>query len=118
MGGEKHNADYILSGKIKFLKYKGKMFTYCLSAYGPLFWLIGAPAGTSENRIALEVQLKDKQGRVIWDWSMDKEEWIVQWIYYRMGHDCKMFSKMYQDGMNDAMNSLAKRIRNRPDLFQ
>jgi hypothetical protein len=118
MGGEKQNADFILTGRIKMLKYKGKMFTYCLSVYGPIFWIFGAPAGMSENRIALELQLKNKQGKVLWDWAIDKEEWIVQWLYARMGHDCKMFAQMYQDGMNDAMNNLAKRIRERPDLFK
>lgn len=118
MGGEKQNADYVLSGKIKMLKYQGKMFTYCLSVYGPVFWILGAPAGTSENRLVLELQLKNKNGKVLWDWAIDKEEWIVQWIYARMGHDCKMFSKMYQEAMNDAMINLAKRIRERPDLFK
>lgn len=118
MGGEKQNADYVLSGRIKMLKYKGKMFTYCLSVYGPIFWIFGAPAGTSENRLILELKLKNKQGKTLWDWAVDKEEWIVQWIYARMGHDCKMFSKIYQEAMNDAMNNLAKRIRERPDLFR
>ena len=118
MGGEKQNADYVLGGRIKMLKYQGKMFTYCLSVYGPIFWILGAPAGTSENRLVLELQLKNKNGKVLWDWAIDKEEWIVQWIYARMGHDCKMFSKMYQEAMNEAMNNLVKRIRERPDLFK
>ena len=118
MGGEKNTADYILTGKINMLKYNGKMFSYGLSIYCPFLWLIGAPAGLSENRLAVDLQLKDKQGRIVWIWSMDKEESIVQWIYVRMGYDCKMFSKMYQEGMNDAMNSLAERIRARTDLFQ
>lgn len=118
MGGEKDNADFVLRGRIKEMKYHGKMFTYGLSVYGPIFWIIGAPAGMSENRLALELTLSDKTGKVVWDWSMEKEDWVIQWIYYRMGYDCKMFTRMYQAGMNDAVNSLAKKMRERPELFK
>ena len=118
LGGEKEKADYILTGKIKEMKYQGKIFSYGLSYYGPLFWFLGAPAGTSENKLALELTLKDKSGKIIWDWAMTKEDWIVQWLYYRMGHDCRMFTYMYQNGMNDAIGSLAQKIKEHPELFR
>lgn len=118
MGGEKDNADLVLRGRIKTLKYQGKIFTYGLSVYGPLLWFFGAPAGMSENRLALELTLSNKAGKILWDWSMDKEDWIVQWIYTRMGYDCKMFTNIYQSGMNDAVSSLAKKMREQPELFK
>ncbi len=118
MGGEKDNADFVLRGRIKIMKYHGKMFTYGLSIYGPIFWVFGAPAGMSENILMLELTLSNRAGEIIWDWSMNKEEWMVQWLYARMGYDCRMFTSMYQAGMNDAVNSLARKIRERPELFK
>ena len=117
-GGDKDNTDFILRGRIKTMKYHGKMFTYCLSVYGPLLWLFGAPAGISENHLALEFTLTNKAGKVVWDWTIDKEESMLQWIYARMGYDCKLFTSMYQDGMNEAVNSLARKMREQPELFR
>ncbi len=118
MGGEKDNADFVLRGRIKVMKYHGKLFSYGLSLYGPIFWILGAPAGMSENTLMLELTLANREGKIVWDWSMDKEEWMVQWLYARMGHDCRMFTTMYQAGMNDAVNSLARKIREQPELFK
>ncbi|MDD2480083.1 MAG: hypothetical protein PHS31_09350 [Victivallaceae bacterium] len=118
MGGEKDNADLVLRGRIKIMKYHGKMFSYGLSVCGPILWIFGAPAGMSENRLTLELTLSDKKGKVLWDWSMDREEWIVQWLYSRMGHDCKIFTNIYQSGMNDALSSLARKMREHPELFK
>lgn len=117
-GGEKNNADFILKGRLKVMRYRGKVFSYGLSIEGPLLWFLGAPAGTSENQLALELILCNKDGKVLWEWSMDKEDWMVQWLYARMGYDCKLFTTIYQDGMNDAVNSLAKKMREQPELFR
>ena len=117
-GGEKDNADFILKGKINEMKYHGKMFTYGLSAYGPIFWIFGAPAGMSDNKIAVELSLSNKEGKLLWKYSFKKEGWIVQWIYSRMGHDCKRFTNMYQEGMNAAVNDLYEKMISNPSTFQ
>jgi hypothetical protein len=117
-GGERDRADFVLRGRIKIMRYKGKVFTYGLSLFGPWLWAFGAPAGSSTNQLAIELSMTNKKGEVVWDWSMDKSDWITQWIYARMGSDCKMFTYMMQDGMNDAVADLAKKMRERPDLFK
>jgi hypothetical protein len=117
MGGEKQNADFLLTGEIKTFKYEGKMWSYGLSTCCPVLWLLGAPSGTSENKLEIDLQLKNKNGKVLWDWSISKEDWIVQWHYARAGHDCKMFSRLYQEAMNEAMKDLAEKIQENPNLF-
>ena len=118
MGGEKDRADFVFSGQIKEMRYRGKKITYGLWYYGQILWLIGFPAGTSENVLSVEFQLKDRNGRVVWEHAVDRSDWIVQWLYYRYGHDCKAFSNMYQQAMNDALSDMCQIIRERPELFK
>lgn len=49
------DADIIVSGKILNTDYSGKILSYGLSAYGPVLWLIGLPAGTASNDLSLEL---------------------------------------------------------------
>lgn len=117
MGGEKDKADFIWSGQIKEMRYRGKMITYGLSLFGPVLWTFGFPAATSENVLSIEFQLKDRNNRVLWDYSSERSDWIVQWIYYRMGHDCKAFATIYQNVMNDALANLASAMQRNPKKF-
>jgi len=118
MGGEKERGDFIFTGRIKELRYRGKMITYGLSVYGPVLWVIGFPAATSEDVMSIEFQLKNKTGHVVWEYSVERSDVLWQWLYYRMGHDCKAFSQMYQQAMNDALSSLCREIREKPELFR
>ena len=118
MGGEKDRADFVFTGQIKEMRYRGKMITYGLSVYGPLLWVIGLPCSTSENVMSIEFQMKNKAGRVVWEYSVERSDWIVQWLYYLMGHDCKAFSQMYQAAMNDALASLCRTMREKKELFK
>ena len=117
-GEGKSQADLILSGRIREMRYRSKMFTYGLSVYGPLFWLFGAPAGTSENQLAADLVMTDNAGRPVWTWHLEDERRIVQWIYSGMGHDVKMFAEIYQEGMNRAMKDLAEKMERGPGSFR
>ena len=118
MGSEKEKADFVWTGRIKELRYRGKLITYGLSVYGSLPWVFGLPAATSEDVISIEFQLCDKFGKVVWEYAASRSNWIVQWIYYKMGHDCKAFSAMYQDIMNSALADLSSEMNRNPNLFR
>lgn len=118
MGGEKDRADFVFLGQIKEMRYRGKMITYGLSVIGPVLWVIGFPSATSEAVLAIEFKLKDRNGRVIWEYAVDRSDWIVQWLYYKMGYDCKAFAQMYQQAMNDALSGMSQAIREQPALFK
>ena len=72
----------------------------------------------SENEIDLELEMTDKAGKRVWTWTVTDRDRIVQWIYGRMGHDVKMFTRMYQDGMNRALEDLARRMKADPGRFR
>jgi len=118
MGGEKDRADFVVSGRLKEMKYTGRMYSYCLSLFGPMLWYVGAPVGDSENIISYELEMKDKNGKVVWEYSFSRSIDVVQWYYYRMGDDCKQFSALFQDSMNEALENLASRMNSSPDLFR
>lgn len=118
MGGEKDRADFVVNGRIKVMRHNGKMLTYGLSLFGPLLWYVGCPAVKADNSIALELEMRNKEGKIIWECTIDRrdETWI--WLYHRMGWDCKAFASMYQSAMNDALVNLSARINSNPELFK
>ncbi len=59
------NADYIIQGTIINTDYKGKLFSYGLSVYGPLLWFIGFPATTVENQLVVEISCTDAATRKV-----------------------------------------------------
>ena len=107
---KKEATDYTLGGRIKTFAYRGKMWSWGLSLYCPYLWVLGAPAAVSENKIEVELELLDKNGKIVWEYTLRKEDSMWQWLYYRFGHDCKMFAKLYQDGMNAAITDLSQRL--------
>lgn len=112
-GGEAVKADYVLTGNIIFTEYKGREFSYGLSIFGEIFWFFGAPAGTSTNKLALTFMLKDNTDRVIWEYTSEKSDYIVQWIYAGMGYDAKMYAPLMEQIMNEAVLDLSKKMQNK-----
>jgi hypothetical protein len=117
-GGEEGRADFILSGKIKSTYYKGRILSYGLFTVAPLFWLLGMPYGTSLNQLVIEMELRNSKGEKVWEYTFDKDDYRTQWIYARMGVDCKMYASLMQDGMNEAINDLAQRIKKNPEMMK
>ena len=106
-GGEAGAADYVLEGDIRSTYYKGRTLTYGCSVYGLFFWVVGAPVGTSLNRLSLALRLKDRTGAVVWSYSFDHDDYLVQGLYYRNGSDVSLYARLMQQGMNDAIRDLA-----------
>lgn len=55
------DADLAIRGRIQNTKYSGKIFTYGLSAYGPLLWFIGLPAASASNELELELTCDERK---------------------------------------------------------
>jgi hypothetical protein len=53
-------GELVLQGALKSTHYDGKLITYGLSAYGPVLWLFGFPAGTITNDLAVKLRLVDR----------------------------------------------------------
>ena len=106
-GGRKSDSDLVLEGKILSTTYKGQVFSYGLSVFGPMLWFIGLPAGTSENDLELALALRDRDSdSVIWQSKYHLDRKIVQGLYYRFGHDTRGYAYLMQDVMNRAIRDM------------
>lgn len=110
-GGDIQNADLLVNGTVKSTLYEGKLYTYCLSVFGPLLWVFGLPAGTSVNQLNLQITLNtQKSRRLLWEHDFSKQKTITQGLYYKMGHDAKSYATLMEEGMNEAVKDLDKKL--------
>jgi len=88
LGNRKTDADYYVNGTILSTRYKGKIYSYGFSVYGPLLWFFGLPAGSFSNELSVELSCFDSktnqrilsktyaappQGKVFFLYSMDSD---------------------------------------------
>lgn len=106
LGGEIEEADLILRGSTRRTRYRGTLITYGLSAYGPLLWLFGFPAGVSKNETELTLSLQDKSNREVWTGTYKGSKSITQGLYYNFGNDTLNFAVLVQEAMNQAIKDL------------
>jgi hypothetical protein len=112
-GGETREADLVLRGRAQHTTYNGKVISYGLSAFGPLLWFFGLPAGTSTNLLDLTLSLTDREDRELWKYSFSQDDTITQGLYYNWGNDTLQFASLFQTAMNGALQE--SRWRNAKD---
>ncbi len=106
-GATSTSADIIVRSELKTLEYNGKIFSYGLSAFGPLLWFFGLPAGNATHTLEFDMEFTDaKTGKVLMRHSVKKEWSIVQGLYYNMGYDCRGFAVSMQEAMNELVGKL------------
>ncbi len=78
------NANYVIQGTILNTDYNGKIFSYCLSVYGPILWFIGFPNATVENNLEIELTCTDTSSGNTVLTKRYKAEPVsnVSWIYH------------------------------------
>ena len=117
-GERKDTADFNLTGDVYFYYYEGTMYTYGLSVIGPMLWFFGLPAGTSLNKIETKLYLRKKgSNEILWEYTISKKGKYLQGLYYKMGWDVKNFTKLYEEGMNEAIVDLQKKMSKNPKKF-
>jgi len=117
-GGDSSNADLILEGKVLSTYYKGRMFSYGVSIYSCYLWILGAPYGTSLNRLSVQLTLKSKSGRTLWEFTSTHEDYLVQWMYARRGQDMKFYSSLMRQTMTEAITDLSLKLKANPNLLK
>lgn len=104
-------GELVLTGTIKSTNYGAKMFSYCLSVYGPLLWFFGFPASHTKNALEVSFSLKERQSqKLIWENTYSEEASNTSWIYY-LGSDFNysdLYKKIMLQAMKDIRASLPK----------
>lgn len=112
----RYDADYTMSGEILSTQYIGRRFSYCSSFLTVIYWTLGAPLGTSYNEISIIVYLKDKNGNIIWQYSGDKNDYTVDWMYNPYD-DCSMYPELTNQILNEAVTDLYNKTLSNPKLL-
>lgn len=116
-GGEKANADLLFTGHVQSTAYHGKIYSYCLSVFGPVLWFIGLPAGSSGNELALKFELQDsKTKNKLWEYTYAGNKIVVQGLYYRFGYDVRGYAELMEQAMNQAITNLDTSLQHTPGL--
>lgn len=112
-GGDKDKADFVLSGEVYTVTYEGTLYSYGVSVACPCLWLLGLPAGSSINHLAVKLVLRDRStNRIVWEYAFDRKDKVVQGYYYNWGDDVRGIAITLQHAMNEAVRDLDKTLQN------
>lgn len=106
------DTDYVFRGKVTNTYYGGNMYSYCLTyLISPVFWVLGAPSGTSVNHLWIKYELIDRAtGNVVWNYDYRGRDYLTHWIYARIGKDTSMYPELMRQGMNSALWELSVKL--------
>jgi len=97
--------DYKIKGELVSTYYNSKLFSYGLSIYGPVLWLVGLPATTVSNELEIKLSVINvKSGKNIFTkhYKADKYK-KLGWVY-SLPNDfnySEMLKMLYKDFMSD-----------------
>ena len=106
------DTDYIWRSRVTSTYYCGCMYSYCISYFfvAPL-WIIGFPCGSSRNELCMTFELVERAtGNVVWSYDYRGSDYIVHWIYARIGKDTSLYARLMKQAMNGALVSLSQRM--------
>ncbi len=105
-------SDYILSGAVLSTYYMAKPFSYGLMSAGPFLWMVGLPAGTVTNGLAVYFTLTDtKTNKIVWEYGFSGEKYRTVWLYANEGKGVAMYSELMAEAMNKAIKDLRKKLK-------
>ena len=77
------DGEFILRGVLLSTGYDGTLYSYGLSIYGEILWVLGLPAGKVKNDLSIELRLEDRtSGQEVWkkQYKADHDEGVY-WAY-------------------------------------
>lgn len=106
------DTDYLFQGGFSNLHYDGVMFSYCVTYIAaPVFWLLGAPMGYSRNELWVDFALIEREsGKTVWTFKYRDKDYIVHWIYARVGKDVSLYAQLMRKAMNAALYDLNQKM--------
>jgi hypothetical protein len=103
---KKTDSGYIFKGKILNTHYEGKIFSYGLSAYGPLLWFFGLPATDISNELSVELSMMEANTeKVVFSKSYTAPTYNVTSSMYTIKNDFN-YSAMLKDIFREFCNDL------------
>ena len=105
------DADYIGRGSVTSTFYRGRIFTYGISVFSPILWVVGIPDGSSTNELGVKFELVDRaSGNVVWEYNYLNSDYLNHWLYARVGKDASLYPQLMKQAMNGALYDLSKKM--------
>ncbi len=105
------DADYIWRGSVTSTFYRGRIFTYGISVFSPILWVVGIPDGSSTNELGVKFELVDRaSGNVVWEYNYLNSDYLNHWLYARVGKDTSLYPQLMKQAMNGALYDLSKKM--------
>lgn len=105
------NVDYFITGEINETIFTGMMFTYGLSCYGSLLWIVGFPVGRTFNTVDVDIHLiRATDRKELWSHNIEGKYSKIAGYYYNWGSDFDGYPIILKDGYESAIKSLATEI--------
>ncbi len=107
------NVDYFIRGEIHKTVFTGMLFTYGLSFYGGLLWVVGFPCGRVFNAVDVDIHLvRASDGMLLWSHHIEGERSSVMGYYYNWGSDFDGYPLIIKEGYAAALRSIINEINN------
>jgi hypothetical protein len=98
--------DLVLHGEVTSTRYYATLWSYGLSLFAGFPWLIGLPAGTVTNELAIEFHLDDRvTGAVRWSKKYHDSSKTTYWIPYNFPRHFN-YDTLYKAMLRDVVESL------------
>lgn len=109
---QQSEADYIWQGAFTNTYYSGSLLSYCITYFAsPVLWIVGAPSGLSHNELGVDFALIDRRsGQVLWQNQFRGSDYVVHWIYARVGQDTCRYPELMKKAMNNALFDLNQKL--------
>ncbi len=108
------NAQLLIRGNIISTDWDGKAYSYLVSGYSFVFYLLGLPMGSVQDTLSLKLELVDNSnGQVLWTHEITQSYEKTEGLYYNYAEDFG-YPQMFHDGIAPAIASLQNFIATQP----
>lgn len=104
-------GDLVLRSTLTSTRYDGTIYSYGLSAYAGLTWILGLPAGKVKNDLAFKMVLEDPTAKkILWEKSYSAEHDEGRFWLYGMPSDF-WYDKMLKDLMPTILSEMEQAVK-------
>jgi hypothetical protein len=108
------NAQLSIRGTIINTDWDGTAYTYLVSGYAGLFYILGLPMGAVQGALSLKLELVDNSnGQVLWTNEITQSYEKTEGLYYNYAEDFG-YPEMFRAGITPAIASLQSYVASRP----
>ena len=110
-------TDLVFRGKLKSTEWERQLDTYYFGPIGVILWFLGAPMGSTETAVELDLKLTPASdpSKVLWSMAMEYEGEKHDSPYYNLEDAVKSYPGALQEALRPAILDLVQLADDDPD---